>query len=44
MRIVCDQKEGEQMMQATAISPEFINLKTRLKKTWMAGDYDRFSR
>jgi SAM-dependent methyltransferase len=30
-------------MQATAISPEFINLKTRLKKTWMAGDYDRFS-
>jgi SAM-dependent methyltransferase len=31
-------------MQATAISPEFLNLKTRLKKTWMAGDYDRFSR
>ena len=31
-------------MQATAISPEFVNLKTRLKKTWMAGDYDRFSR
>ena len=31
-------------MQATAISPEFMNLKTRLKKTWMAGDYDRFSR
>jgi SAM-dependent methyltransferase len=31
-------------MQATAISSEFVNLKTRLKKTWMAGDYDRFSR
>ena len=24
--------------------PEFVNLKARLKKTWMAGDYDRFSR
>jgi SAM-dependent methyltransferase len=31
-------------MNATAVSPEFINLKSRLKKTWMAGDYDRFSR
>jgi len=31
-------------MHATAISPEFANLKTHLKKTWMAGDYDRFSR
>jgi hypothetical protein len=31
-------------MNATAISSEFVNLKTRLKKTWMAGDYDRFSR
>ncbi len=34
-------------MQATAItaiSPEFVNLKARLKRTWMAGDYDRFSR
>src|ERR1700692_5130652 len=31
-------------MQATAITPEFVNLKTRLKKTGMAGDYDRFSR
>jgi SAM-dependent methyltransferase len=31
-------------MQATAISPEFVNLKARLKQTWMAGDYDRFSR
>ena len=28
----------------TAISPEFVELKARLKKTWMAGDYDRFSR
>jgi SAM-dependent methyltransferase len=31
-------------MHATAISPEFVNLKARLKTTWMAGDYDRFSR
>jgi SAM-dependent methyltransferase len=31
-------------MEATAVSPEFVDLKTRLKKTWMAGDYDRFSR
>ena len=31
-------------MHATAISSEFVNLKARLKKTWMAGDYDRFSR
>lgn len=31
-------------MHATAVSPEFVNLKARLKKTWMAGDYDRFSR
>jgi ubiquinone/menaquinone biosynthesis C-methylase UbiE len=31
-------------MHATALSSEFANLKTQLKKTWMAGDYDRFSR
>jgi len=31
-------------MHATAVSPEFVNLKVRLKKSWMAGDYDRFSR
>ena len=31
-------------MHATAISSEFVNLKARLKETWMAGDYDRFSR
>ena len=31
-------------MQATAVSTEFVDLKTRLKKTWMAGNYDRFSR
>jgi len=31
-------------MHATAISYEFENLEARLKKTWMAGDYDRFSR
>jgi len=33
-----------QATKATAISPEFANLKARLKETWMAGDYDRFSR
>jgi len=33
-----------QATKATAISPEFVNLKARLKDTWMAGDYDRFSR
>jgi len=33
-----------QATKATAISPEFVNLKARLKETWMAGDYDRFSR
>jgi SAM-dependent methyltransferase len=43
-RIVCESEKGEQTMHATAISPEFVNLKSRLKKTWMAGDYDRFSR
>jgi SAM-dependent methyltransferase len=32
------------MMMATAITTEFVSLKARLKKTWMAGDYDRFSR
>ena len=26
------------------MSPEVESLKTRLKKIWMAGDYDRFSR
>jgi len=31
-------------MYATTISSEFVDLKARLKKTWMAGDYDRFSR
>ena len=31
-------------MNCTAISPDFVSLKARLKKTWMAGDYDRFSR
>ena len=24
--------------------PDIDSLKTRLKETWMAGDYDRFSR
>ena len=31
-------------MPPTMISSEIVNLKARLKKTWMAGDYDRFSR
>ena len=31
-------------MRASAITPEVESLKTRLKKIWMAGDYDRFSR
>jgi SAM-dependent methyltransferase len=31
-------------MNAIAISPDFSNLKSRLKNIWMAGDYDRFSR
>jgi SAM-dependent methyltransferase len=36
--------KGDETMHATATSSEFVNLKARLKKTWMAGDYDRFSR
>jgi ubiquinone/menaquinone biosynthesis C-methylase UbiE len=31
-------------MSTTTSVPEIEGLKTRLKKTWMAGDYDRFSR
>jgi len=31
-------------MDTIAIAPEIDGLKTRLKNTWMAGDYDRFSR
>jgi SAM-dependent methyltransferase len=31
-------------MSTTTIAPEFAGLKARLKQTWMAGDYDRFSR
>lgn len=31
-------------MATSALSSEVENLKTRLKTTWMAGDYDRFSR
>lgn len=31
-------------MSATTIAPEIEGLKSRLKATWMAGDYDRFSR
>src|ERR1700751_5119988 len=31
-------------MSTTKAVPEIDSLKTRLKETWMAGDYDRFSR
>jgi SAM-dependent methyltransferase len=31
-------------MNTTAVTLEFDSLKARLKETWMAGDYDRFSR
>ena len=31
-------------MTTSAITPEVESLKIRLKKIWMAGDYDRFSR
>src|SRR5512143_1442385 len=31
-------------MSTTTTVPEIDGLKTRLKATWMAGDYDRFSR
>ncbi|HEV2402517.1 MAG TPA: class I SAM-dependent methyltransferase [Candidatus Sulfotelmatobacter sp.] len=31
-------------MSTTTTLPEISNLKTKLKGTWMAGDYDRFSR
>ncbi len=31
-------------MTTIAIAPEIDQLKNRLKETWMAGDYDRFSR
>ena len=31
-------------MSTTTTALEIDELKTRLKETWMAGDYDRFSR
>jgi SAM-dependent methyltransferase len=31
-------------MSTLAVTPEIDNLKARLKATWMAGDYNRFSR
>src|SRR5437764_1833930 len=31
-------------MSTTATGPEIDGLKARLRETWMAGDYDRFSR
>ena len=31
-------------MSTSTIAPETGSLKTRLKQTWMSGDYDRFSR
>src|SRR5215831_5801665 len=35
---------GEGSMNTATTAPEIDGLKTRLKETWMAGDYDRFSR
>src|SRR4051812_11180808 len=32
------------IMLTDAIEPEMASLKTRLKETWAAGDYDHFSR
>lgn len=32
------------IMNSVAIAPEIDGLKSRLRATWMAGDYDRFSR
>src|SRR3954470_12897198 len=34
----------EEEMTSTTTAPEMNGLKTVLKETWMAGDYDRFSR
>jgi ubiquinone/menaquinone biosynthesis C-methylase UbiE len=34
----------EEDMSSTTTAPEMNGLKTVLKQTWMAGDYDRFSR
>jgi ubiquinone/menaquinone biosynthesis C-methylase UbiE len=31
-------------MSTLTAAPEIMGLKSRLKQTWMAGDYDRFSR
>jgi hypothetical protein len=31
-------------MSTITITPDIDGLKTRLRETWMAGDYDRFSR
>src|SRR5215813_488005 len=35
---------GGEIMSTIATAPEIEGLKARLKDTWMAGDYDRFSR
>jgi SAM-dependent methyltransferase len=37
-------KIQEENMSTITTTPEVESLKTRLKATWMAGDYDRFSR
>jgi SAM-dependent methyltransferase len=34
----------EKIMTTTALEPQIDSLKAKLKATWMAGDYDRFSR
>jgi len=38
------QETTEEAMSTLTIAPETEALKARLKETWMAGDYDRFSR
>src|SRR6185312_6227489 len=34
----------EEIMSTLTVTPDITNLKAKLKATWMAGDYDRFSR
>src|SRR6516165_7355 len=37
-------EKGRLPMSTLTLSPDIENLKSRLRATWMAGDYDRFSR
>src|SRR5262249_33872490 len=38
------QNEESKMNALATATPDFAGLKSKLKQTWMAGDYDRFSR